>query len=88
MDRISALWKAYYLNEELSRKVISAKVSTLNAQILFDWGKSLMIQHDPNRKKASRMFLIVNSCLEYAVDELEIIDVNPWTKARKRLNHE
>src|SRR5699024_8249760 len=52
-----------------------------------EWAESLMKKYLPNKKKFSRMFTIVNQCLEFAADEdRAIVPENLWPKARKKLN--
>lgn len=87
IKRINASWKAYYLNEPLSQKLLETPVSRITSLMLREWAESLMKIHQPDIKKFSRMFSIVNQCLEFAADEdVAILTENIWQKARKKLN--
>lgn len=87
IKRINSSWKAYYLNEPLSKKLLGTPVSKITSLMLREWAESLMKIHQPDIKKFSRMFSIVNQCLEFASDEdIGIITENVWQKARKKLN--
>ncbi len=87
IKRIKASWKAYYLNEPLSQKLLETPVSRITSLMLREWAESLMKIHQPDKKKFSRMFSIVNQCFEFAADEdIAIVTENIWQKARKKLN--
>ena len=82
-----ASWKAYYLEEPLSKKLLETPVSKITSLQLREWAESLMKKHEPDTKKFSRMFSIINQCLEFASDEdIAIVNDNLWQKARKKLN--
>lgn len=87
IKRIQTSWKAYYLNEPLSKKLLETPVSKITSLMLREWAESLMKIHQPDTKKFSRMFSIVNQCFEFASDEdIAIVNDNTWQKARKKLN--
>lgn len=87
IKRIQASWKAYYLEEPLSKKLLETPVSRITSLMLREWAESLMKKHLPDSKKFSRMFSIVNQCFIYACDEdIAIASDNAWEKARKKLN--
>lgn len=87
IQRIMASWKAYYLDEPLSKKLLETPVSQITSLMLREWAEELMKIHQPDKKKFSRMFTIVNQCFEYASDEdIAIVTKNTWQKARKKLN--
>ena len=87
IKRIMASWKAYYLEEPLSKKLLETPVSKITSLQLREWAESLMKKHEPDTKKFSRMFSIINQCLEFASDEdIAIVNDNLWQKARKKLN--
>ena len=87
IKRIMASWKAYYLEEPLSKKLLETPVSKITSLMLREWAESLMKKHEPDTKKFSRMFSIINQCLEFASDEdIAIVSENTWQKARKKLN--
>lgn len=87
IKRIRASWKAYYLNEKSSQKLLETPVSKITSLMLREWAESLMKKYQPNGKKFNRMFSIINQCLEFACDEdIAIITENVWQKARKKLN--
>lgn len=87
IKRIKASWKAYYSDEKLSKKLLETPVSKITSLMLREWAESLMKKHQPDTKKFSRMFSIVNQCLEFASDEdIAIVNDNLWQKARKKLN--
>ena len=87
IKRIMASWKAYYLEEPLSKKLLETPVSKITSLMLREWAESLMKKHEPDTKKFSRMFSIINQCLEFASDEdIAIVNDNLWQKARKKLN--
>ncbi len=87
IKRLRMSWKAYYLDEPLSRELLEkpfARITTLN---LREWAEGLMKKHLPDKRKFSRMFTIINQCYEYASDEdIAIVPENLWQKARKKLN--
>ncbi len=85
--RLQKSWQAYYLNEPLSKALLKKQVAGITTFDLRMWAESLMKKHLPDKKKFSRMFTIVNQCMEFAADEdIAIIPENLWTKARKKLN--
>ena len=87
IKRIMASWKAYYLEEPLSKKLLETPVSKITSLMLREWAESMMKKHEPDTKKFSRMFSIINQCLEFASDEdIAIVNDNLWQKARKKLN--
>lgn len=87
IKRIQAAWKTYYLEEPLSQELLKKDVSSITTLFLREWAESLMKKYLPNKKKFSRMFTIVNQCLEFAADEdRAIVPENLWPKARKKLN--
>jgi integrase len=87
IKRIQASWKAYYLDEPLSRDLLRKSVARITTLDLRSWAEALMKKHLPDKKKFSRMFTIVNQCFEYASDEdIAIVPENIWQKARKKLN--
>lgn len=87
IKRIRKEWSAYYLNEPLSQELIHKPFARITSLDLRQWAESLMKKHLPDRKKLSRMFMIVNQCYEYASDEdIAIVPDNLWQKARKKLN--
>lgn len=86
--RIQASWKAYYLNEPLSKDIISKPLSRITSLMLREWAEALLKKHYPvDKKNFSRIFSIVNQCFEYASDEdINIVPENTWQKARKKNN--
>lgn len=88
IKRIQASWKAYYLDEPLSKEILAKPLSRITPLMLREWAESLLKKHHPvDKKKFSRMFTIVNQCFEYAADEdVHIIEDNTWQKARKKIN--
>ena len=43
----------------------------------------------PDKKKFSRIFYIINQCLEYAADEdRAIVSENNWQKAKEKINRD
>lgn len=87
IKRLQKSWEAYYLNEPLSQKLLDKSVSKITALELREWAESLMRKYLPDKKKFSRIFTIINQCMEYASDEdRAIIPENTWQKARKKLN--
>lgn len=87
MKRIEASWKAYYENEPLSSQLLVTRVDRLTSLFLRNWAESLMKKHNPDKKKFSRMFTIINQCYEFACDEDRMIATeNIWQRARKKLN--
>lgn len=88
IKRLLASWKSYYETEPLSQNLINKQVAKISSLDLREWAESLLKKHYPvDKKKFSRMFTIVNQCLEYAADEdIAIIPENIWTKARKKIN--
>lgn len=86
--RLMASWKAYYLNEPLSAKLLDTPVSRVTSLMLREWAESLLKKHYPvDKKKFSRMFSIINQSLEYASDDdIALIPTNTWQKARKKIN--
>ncbi|MCD8131630.1 MAG: site-specific integrase [Lachnospiraceae bacterium] len=90
IKRISAAWNAYYLKEPMSEDIINKPLSRLTPLMLRNWAESLLKKHYPvDKRKFSRMFTIVNQCLEYAADEdIGILSENTWQKARKKINRE
>ena len=88
IKRIQASWKAYYLDEPLSKEILAKPLCRITPLMLREWAESLLKKHHPvDKKKFSRMFTIVNQCFEYAADEdVHIIEDNTWQKARKKIN--
>lgn len=88
--RIEKSWEAYYLNEPLSKQIITAKMKDLTAKDLRIWAENLLKKNDPcDRKKFYRMFSIIKNCFEYAMDEDNAyITENAWEKAQKKINRE
>lgn len=87
IKRLKASWNVYYTNESLSQALLCKPVSEITTLELRKWAEALMKKHTPDKKKFSRIFTIINQCLEYAADEdIAIIPDNPWVKARKKLN--
>lgn len=88
--RIQASWKAYYLNEPLSNKILNTAMYKITSLMLREWAESLLKKHYPvDKKKLSRIFSIINQCYEYASDEDRlIVPENLWQKARKKLNRD
>lgn len=88
IKRIRASWKAYYINEELSTPIIENALSNLTPLMLRQWAEQLLKKHYPvDKKKFSRMFGIMNQCLEYACDEdIHLLSDNPWLKAKRKIN--
>lgn len=87
IKRLQKSWNAYYLNEPLSQNLLDKPVAKITTLDLREWAEALMKKHLPNKKKFSRMFTIMNQCLEFAADEdIAIISDNLWLKARKKLN--
>ena len=88
IKRIQAAWKAYYLNEPLSKKFLETPLASVTSLMLREWAESLLKKYYPvDKKKFSRMFSIVNQCYEYASDEdIRIVKENLWQKARKKIN--
>lgn len=88
IKRIQASWKAYYLDEPLSKEILTKPLPRITPLMLREWAESLLKKHHPvDKKKFSRMFTIVNQCFEYAADEdVHIIEDNTWQKARKKIN--
>lgn len=86
--RLMASWKAYYLNEPLSKELLDTPVSRITSLMLREWAESLLKKQYPvDKKKFSRMFSIINQSLEYASDEdIALIPSNIWQKARKKIN--
>ena len=77
--RIRASWKAYYENEPLSADIIKKPLARVTSLELREWAESLLKKHYPvDKKKFSRMLMIVNQCCEYAADEdMERYKKNP-----------
>lgn len=88
IKRIEASWKAYYLNEPLSRRIMETPMSKITSLMLREWAESLIKKHYPvDKKKFSRIFSIINQCYEYAADEdIRIVPENLWQRARKKIN--
>lgn len=88
IQRIAYEWNAYYLNEPLSKELIYKPLVKVTSLELRQWAESLLKKHFPvDKKKFSRMFSIINQCLEFASDEdVAIIPENLWTRARKKIN--
>lgn len=85
--RIRYEWKTYYLEEALSKDIISKPIVKLTSLELRKWAESLLKKHKCDKKKYARIFLIVNQVLEYAADEdVNLIPENIWTKAKKKIN--
>ncbi|MCI9017424.1 MAG: site-specific integrase [Lachnospiraceae bacterium] len=94
IKRIEAEWKSYYLIET-SQKLITTPIPSLTSSMLREWAESLMAKVKGkdktfiDNKKFSRIFQIVDNCLEYAADEdIAIISENPWPKVSKKLRKE
>ena len=88
INRLKASWKSYYEQEPLSKKLIEMPVSKITVLFLREWAESLLKKHYPvDRKKFSRIFTIMNQCMEYAADDdIGLLKENLWTKAKKKLN--
>jgi len=87
IKRIKASWKAYYENEKLSVELLDTPITQITSLMLLKWAESLLRKHYPvDMKKFSRIFTIVNQCFEFACDYVELVPVNMWKKARKKLN--
>lgn len=88
IERLEASWKAYYINEPLSSKIISKPLRMITALELKEWAESLLRKHYPvDTKKFSQMFTITNQCFDFASDEdRHIVESNTWQKARKKIN--
>lgn len=87
IKRLKASWKAYYSDEELSKEFIKKPINKITRLELREWAESLMKKHEPDSKKKSRMFEIINQVMEYASDEdRNIISENLWERAKKKLN--
>lgn len=88
IKRITASWNAYYEKEPLSKDLIEMPVSKITSRMLREWAEAILKKNYPvDKKKFSRIFSIVNQCLEYASDEdYHYIEDNPWIKARKKIN--
>ncbi len=88
IKRLRASWKAYYEKEPLSAQLIEMPVSKITTLMLREWAESLLKKHYPvDRKKFSRMFTIMNQCMEYAADEdIGIVRENLWERAKKKIN--
>lgn len=85
--RIQTAWKTYYLDEPMSKPLLEKPIAKITTLDLRTWAESLMKKHLPDNKKFGRMFTIINQCYEYASDEdIAIVSVNLWQKARKKLN--
>ena len=88
IKRINASWKAYYIDEPLSQKILETPLVKITSLMLREWAESLMKIHTPDKKKFSRMFSIINQCYIYASDEdIAIVPDNVWQKARKKINN-
>lgn len=90
IERLEAAWKAYYINEPLSSKIISKPLRMITALELKEWAENLLRKHYPvDTKKFSRMFTITNQCFDFASDEdRHIVESNTWQKARKKINRD
>lgn len=88
IKRLEASWKAYYLEEPLSKKLLEKPVAKITPLMLREWAESLLKKHYPvDKKKFSRLFTIVNQCFEYAADDdINIVSENTWQRARKKIN--
>ncbi len=88
IKRIEASWKAYYLEEPLSEKILDEPLQNLTAKMLREWAEDLLRKDYPvDSKKFSRMFSIINGCFEYASDEdVGILPENTWARARKKID--
>lgn len=87
IKRLKASWKAYYSGEELSQEIINKPISKITRLELREWAEILMKKYEPDKKKMSRMFEIMNQVMEYASDEdRNIISENLWEKAKKKIN--
>jgi integrase len=85
--RIKKEWNAYYLKQPLSQDLLEKPFAHITTLDLRNWAESLMKEFQPDKKKFSRMFEIINQCYEYAADEdRAIVPENLWQKARKKLN--
>jgi integrase len=85
--RIKKEWNAYYLKQPLSKDILEKPFARITTLDLRNWAESLMKEYQPDKKKFSRMFEIINQCYEYAADEdRAIVSENLWQKARKKLN--
>lgn len=73
IKRIKASWNAYYEKEPLSKDLIEMPVSKITSRILREWAEAILKKNYPvDKKKFSRIFSIVNQCLEYASDEEQV----------------
>ena len=89
IKRLESEWSAYYANEPISKDIIKKPFSKITSLELRTWAEALMIKHQPDKKKFSRIFTIINQCYEYASDEdIAIVEANVWQKARKKLKKE
>lgn len=88
--RLQASWKAYYLNEPLTQHLLEQPVSGITTLMLREWAEEMLKKHYPvDKKKFSRMFTIMNQCMEYASDEdVGLVEENLWTKAKKKINRD
>ncbi len=90
IERLIYAWKAYYLNEPLSKDIISKPMNKLKSLELRKWAESILKKNYPvDPQKFSRIFSIMNGCFAYAADEdIAIIAVNIWETAKKKINRE
>jgi len=88
IKRIQASWSAYYLDEPLSKDIIEKPLCKITSLMLREWSENLLKKYYPvDKKKFSRIFLIMNQCFEYASDEdIAIVPENVWQRARKKIN--
>lgn len=88
IDRIRISWNSYYFKEPISQDIINKPMNKLTVLELRSWADELMkINYPVDRKKFSRMFSIINNCFEYASDpDINIVNDNLWTKAKKKVN--
>ncbi|MBO4888061.1 MAG: site-specific integrase [Firmicutes bacterium] len=69
-------FKRFYLNEPLSRELISTPIYMLKKLQIEKWAYSMIHQHDLTRKAYMNMITPLRQMLDYMIDK-DIISVNP-----------
>ncbi|MBR1650701.1 MAG: site-specific integrase [Lachnospiraceae bacterium] len=88
--RLERAWKAYYLKEPLSQKLLDIPMEKITSLMLREWCEEMIKKHSPcDKKKFSRITTIMKQCFEFASDEdRAYIKENIWIRARKKIRGE
>lgn len=76
--RIQNDWNKYYEND----KIVDIPIKDLTYLQLDQWAHDIIKKYEMNKKQYYNMSVIMRQCLEYATEELSIIERNPFSRVK------